>query len=452
MNLASYLPVFRRELLTQSSAPTASWRLPDYQSWLSAPSKLDSYLEVRIKDGGTRNLSRLQSTLFQPFQRFSKSCYIEWRYFGLLSPEFQGIFGVSFFNTGEQFHSLAEGGLICIFAGTTSQKKEHICWQHVFPMHSVQFLGSENEGLFANAPGIRLRMEQISFQDAFVELSGPRAPNVSFNLTGIPALSFPIVTAEDFRRVPGAHWIVNNASPVAKVKGKWHIPRTCAELLGRRESKQYPNYLSDGFLNKQDTGCLDGSGYYEHSFGLNPMPLNGWDFLFSPCLVSKPEGLSDSPQGSSQAYPQSSHPNRGESGPSSFVMQTYPRSRDLRYLEVAWLQDNSPFHLRFGENEFEMKWKDFYFHPHIKANVPTHRSIWGSKNGFTIEVENRIDEILPFLRQNSFFVRHFFIAEEISSTKWTLRDPSGRAVAGTNGVFENSGGEVAYPRIFTPAP
>jgi|GEM_PF-552045 len=439
-HLAHLLAGFRREFLAEAAACTVGWRLPAYERYFAS----GDFLENVTNDGRGDPMTLAQKIVAAPIAALLPAAFIEWRYYAILTPEFHGILGVSLFNPKNQVESLTEGGLICILSGTLDGHAEHFCWQHVFPLSHVHFSGDKCEDAVAEHEGIRLEVRQHALNAAHVALGPVKGgaqserkdvPTFSFHHTGLEDTALFPCLVEDLKRVPGAHWIVHNPSPVARVEGTLSLP--AAMFRGWRTLAEggMPNYASEGLLARaqalSESGrethpafCapVSGSGYYEHSFGVNPMPLHGWDFLFAP----------DAENGT------------------GLVMQTYLRSDAMRFIEVLWTEDGARKYTRFGKDDFSLEWSETVFHPQIRACVPLQRTITGKREGYTLSITNDIPEQLPFLRKKKFVVRHYFITEQMGTTHWVLKDKSGREVARSRPGGVLSGGEVAYPRVFTP--
>jgi hypothetical protein len=422
-SLSNLIAGFRREYLAEASECTVGWRLPSYLSWFEKGDFLENV--DTLGRGGPQNAA--QRLVSGAVKSLLPASFVEWRYYAILTPEFHGILGLSFFNPKAQLDSIAEGGLIAIFAGNVQGGKEAFCWQHLFPLTSLRFGGEKCETLEGHHQGVTLKVHQYAVNAARVELCGNLAPEVTFEHVGLPdAALFPFVV-EDLKRVPGAHWIVHCPSPVAEAKGHFRMSTDVLASLGARSAVSYPNFASDGLKMAASAGqgieaSFHGSGYYEHSFGMNPLPLHGWDFMFAPDF-EKGAGL---------------------------VMQTYLRSDDMHFIEVLWTENGVRKYTRFGKGDFKLDWVRSAWHPDIRAKVPMERHIVGSRGGYTLEIFNHINDQLPFLRQRKLIVRHFFISEETGRTSWVLRNAAGKEVASSRPAGVLSGGEVAYPRIFTP--
>jgi hypothetical protein len=164
------------------------------------------------------------------------------------------------------------------------------------------------------------------------------------------------------------------------------------------------------------------AGYYEHSWGIRPLPLHGWDFLFVPDVAA------------------------GQ----SVVLQTYRGSRTLRYADVCWRHDDTMWHQRFGADGLRLDWTETVDDPVLGVRRPLARRILAEADGLRLEVRNRVRQRVPLLRRQRLAVRHFFIDEEIGVADWQLTDAAGRTLAGA--TSQPCGGELAHFRLRTPRP
>lgn len=197
------------------------------------------------------------------------------------------------------------------------------------------------------------------------------------------------------------------------------------EFLAQIAGQSFPTIASPALarLVARDTCCArwdHGNGYYEHSFGLNPLPLHGWDFLFVPD-AQRQQGI---------------------------VLQTYQRSQTLRYLEVLWHDGAEQRYTRFSADQLHLVWEDTYLDPHIHVRLPRKRVIVAHKPGLQLELENTILHQIPFLRPATPAVRHFFISEQIGVTNWRLMDDAGKLLVAVRD--QPSGGEIAHGRLWPP--
>jgi hypothetical protein len=372
--------------------------------------------------------------------------FIEWRYIAMLAPGFHGIVGASLVNPFGLFGNLAESGLLFIVAGVVdaphwrAQSHQHsanngaygaanlqeICHMHLFPTACLHFGGADATTLEATHEGVTLRMAQHTPQHGVVQCDW-HGLHIELEHSGLEGVHLAPCFADDLRLTPQAHWIVYNPSPIARVSGKIAFEQGSLAHLPQRTAQHYPDFVSAALAQRvaerSHTIHLDhANGYYEHSFGINPLPLHGWDFLFVPDAERR-QGL---------------------------VLQTYPRSRTLRYVEVFWYADGEQKYTRFSAEHMQLRWRDRRLHPEMQVSLPGQRTITAFNGAFHLEVENTIPHRIPFLRPQSFAVRHFFIAEEIGLTTWRLKDTSGRVLA--EAIQQPSGGEVAHVRLSGSAP
>lgn len=364
-----------------------------------------------------------------PLRLLPPASFIEWRYLSILSPAFHGIAGMSFVNPFNLFGGLAESGLLFILAGVFDKHPQtfaqphdaiqELCWMHLFPSESLTFSGTDSNYTIVEGmhEGVRLRVEQQSPQVGTV-MCETDGLCVQLHHQGVPGLECDPCYAHDLARTPEAHWIVYNPSPVAQVSGVIDLDASFFAHLPPRSATSFPNYAARSLQQTapKHVALHHEAGYYEHSFGINPLFLHGWDFLFAPD-ASRRQGV---------------------------VLQTYRHSTTLRYLDVFWYEDDRPHNIRFHAHELSLEWRETCLHPDTKTILPTRRVIIARNNQFALELDTIILHHIPFLRPQTFVVRHFFIVEEISETTWCLRDQYGRVRAGAD--RQPSGGEVAFPR------
>jgi hypothetical protein len=359
---------------------------------------------------------------------------IEWRYFSIISPAFHGIVAFSLFNPFNRFDRIAEGGLLCIVAGVfdaarnaemlTRQVERHelrqMCWMHMFPVHCLDISEGETTVTRAEWGGVKLHMVQLSPQQSTVEIDSDAGLHLDLRHDGLDGTEVPPAPGHDLRRVPGAHWIIYNPSPIARTSGEITVSAEFLHSIANPGGRTFPNIVSadmhSAAVNGYTARWNEANGYYEHSFGLNPLPLHGWDFLFVPDAA------------------------RGQ----GVVMQTYVRSRALRYLEVFWQEDGLQRYSRFEADQMTLEWHDVYDDPEIQVRLPRRRRITGRKPGLRLEMENIIPHQIPLVRPDKLAVRHFFISEHISFCSWKLTDDGGRVLAEVEDF--PCGGEVAHFR------
>ncbi|NJN67102.1 MAG: hypothetical protein HC884_10505 [Chloroflexaceae bacterium] len=404
--------------VSRMTGSSAAWAFPAYRQAILSKTLLDSGRWV-----------------FPPSvaQLLIPGSFIEWRYFALLSPSFHGIVGAALFNPFGLFGQLGESGLLLILAGVfeapdsvaafreTAQqgRLQELCWMHMFPAETLRF-SQENTTLEATHEGIDLCLEQETPNRGAVRFSTPEGIRARVRQVGLAGPPIDPCFADDLQRVPAAHWIVHTASPVALVEGEIDFAQGSLSHLPPRNAPRYPDFVSAALSRRVEqrrytVSLADDSGYYEHSYGINPLPLHGWDFLFVPDAA------------------------RGQ----SLVLQTYLRSTTLRLLEVVWRdgETGEPRYTRFDSQSLSLRWEERTVHPEIKATVPLKRRLDAHNAHFHLEVENTVAHHIPFLRPRSLVVRHFFMGEELSFTTWRLRDASGKVLA--EAVDQRSGGEIA---------
>jgi hypothetical protein len=393
----------------------AVWRYPYYHELFHEKGCFSA-----LSRSENRILSAIRSACSLPFRSFAKASFIEWRYYSIISKEFHGIFGAAIFNPENHLRHVAESGLLIIVAGVAGGAEAAVpvskdfCWMKLFPMDSLNFVEGANVGVVGEHNSVSLQMRQVSDSHSFVELSGIGAPTVHLESEGLSGFGIPPQLGRDVSFFPGTHWIVNNSAPVARTSGTLSLSAGLGSMSGEQK---FPNYISKGVDSHREYS-LNGDGYYEHSFGMNPMPMHGWDFCFVPNVKDG----------------------------NSLVMQTYRNSKELRYIDVHWTEEGSVKCLRFDASCLSYEWEKCFRHQDMKMEVPSERVIRGAVDGYTLEARNRILHQVPFLRPEKFFVRHFHISEEISLTSWTLKDSNGNVVCEVRD--QPSGGETASLRTF----
>lgn len=421
--LASVNPDFLQPVLASSAA----WRFPAYaRSFLQQPAP--GTPSLRGTDWPGRLLWPLLPVAF-----------VEWRYYSVLAPEFHGIVGLALFNPFNRLASLAESGLLCIVAGVFAAPRraaelaqqasqgelQQLCWMHLFPTASLSFHEADALLLHAQHAGVRLEHSQLSTQHSRLTLCADSGLSLSLEHCGLPGSEIAPCFADDLRRLPAAHWIVYNPSPVAHTSGEINLTREFLASVGRGQASRFPDAASARLQQAADGGSFQtrwqaASGYYEHSFGLNPLSLHGWDFLFVPD-AERGQGL---------------------------VLQTYLNSMVLRYVEVLWQEQGRQCYTRFTADQMRLIWDDASLDPDVQARLPLKRRITARKPGLRLEVENSIPLQIPFLRPEKLAVRHFFISEQIAFCSWRLTDDSGRILAEAH--EQPAGGEVAHFRLRVP--
>jgi hypothetical protein len=376
--------------------------------------------------------------LDQALRPLLTAAFVEWRYYSVISAAFHGIVCMAMFNPLGGFRRVAEGGLLLLVAGVFNsprqadlmrqaeahQQVRQLCWMHLFPLTSLHFTGPHTARLQARHDGIQLCAEQYSPQHAYLELCHPDGLELRFQHRGLEHTAIVPHTTDDFRRVPGAHWTVYNPSPIALTSGELTCTLPFLQHIAQQQSDTSINRVSAQLLanatNGYHTRWHDASGYYEHSFGINPLPLHGWDFLFVPD-AARGQGL---------------------------VLQTYVRSQSLRYIEMLWREAGKQCYTRFTADQFQLSWHDCAVDPAIGVPLPRKRTLRAHKPGLHLEVENNIPYQIAFLRTEKLAVRHFFIVEHIGFCSWQLTDDTGRILA--EAYDQPAGGEIAHARLTAP--
>lgn len=383
------------------------------------------------------------------FRVLASACFIEWRYFAVLSAGFHGIIGLSIVNPQRRFPLIAEGGLLLLVAGVLDQPEledqsqgaaalsapgvlapAELCWMHLFALEHCRFDPALPGSLDADDGRCRLSLRQPTAASATLHLEAGAGLSLRVAHRGLgdsrlapalaPRLDGPL------SGLVGSHWQVDCASPVAQSSGEL---RLSAELLpGLAES---PGGAADSYaspalreqLGTQQSATFrwdHASGYAEHSYGVRPLPLHGWDFLFAPCA---------------------------ETG-QGVVLQTYRGSPELRYLDVVWRQDGQVRSHRFTSQALELQWLESTYDPVLGVVRPMRRLITARSGDLRIRVESRVLRQIPMLRRQRLAVRHFFISEEIGRADWRLETLDGRCLAEVSG--QRCGGELAHFRIRAP--
>ena len=105
------------------SRAATDWLWPLYRRQLSAGARdRDQARSSR----GSRPGSEPAGPIPIPTPRLpglASACFIEWRYFAVLSPAFHGIAGLALVNPDCRFPSVAEGGLLLIVAGVVDRPR-----------------------------------------------------------------------------------------------------------------------------------------------------------------------------------------------------------------------------------------------------------------------------------------------------------------------------------------
>ncbi len=382
----------------------------------------------------------------------ARACFIEWHYFAVLSPAFHGIVGLAQVNPDCRFRRLAEGGLLLIIAGVVdrpplpstaaevgdqgplfSSETAELCWMHLFAPEAYELdpSGAPATGLSLRAGDAHccLELRHASAAEAALQIEAKQGLKLTLSHLGLPGAGLPNASDRHLDgwlgRALGAHWQVQCPAPMAWSDGELLLEPGFLAGLGASPGGANPCYASAALRARIASGHQHvtwqaASGYAEHSFGIRPLPLQGWDFLFVP----KPE--------TSEAL----------------VLQTYPGSQALRYLEVCWPQDAVLRQWRFPAESLRLDWPEQILDPVLGVRRPVRRRIEAEAGGLRLSLDNRVLHRIALLRRGRLAVRHFFISEEIGIADWRLSDDSGRLLAEVRG--QPCGGELAHRRLWVP--
>jgi hypothetical protein len=414
------------DVLARVLASSEAWRFP-------------AYARTFLGRGTPLLVPASSERLLRPWL---PAAYVEWRYYSILAAGFHGIVGLALFNPFNRFAALAESGLLLIVAGVLDAPRRaaelrslreqgelrQLCWMHLFPTTSLEFSNEGVETLRAAYAGVDLRVRNYTPQHSQVALRAEKVFALALEHRGLAGTEIAPCYADDLGGAPGEHWIVYNPSPIAQATGELRIaPPFLQRLEAAGQVGPFPNFVSPA-LRREITRAgyvahwHKASGYYEHSFGVRPLLLHGWDFLFAPD-VERQQGL---------------------------VLQTYRNSRTLRYVEVFWQEDGQFRYTRFTADELHLDWPAAFTDPDTGTRLPAWRTLTAQRPGLRLEVTNHIPHHVPFLRPEKPAVRHFFISEQIGFCHWRLSDGAGRVLAEAHD--QPAGGEVAHARLRVPRP
>ena len=309
---------------------------------------------------------------------------------------------------------------------------------HLFPVTACTFDQPRPGWLRADDADCRIEVRQRSAPHADLLIETSRGLRLRLSHRGLAGTSIATVLDDGLGRAPrrgvgqglerrlsgliGAHWVVHCPSPVAATDGEIQVDPGALADLPTAPDADADSYATPALRARVDAGDRDfrwqrASGYYEHSFGIRPLPLHGWDFLFVPDV------------------------ERGQ----SLVMQTYRGSWTLRYVELCWQQDGQTRYQRFGADCLQLIWPETTMDPVLRARRPLRRLIRAEAAGLSLQIDNRVLHRIPLLRPHRLAVRHFFISEEIGVADWTLRNAQGHILA--EAVNQPCGGELAHFRL-----
>jgi hypothetical protein len=412
--------------LASNAAPEQAWSWPAYRKRLN----LDGVGGPSPRPKGFV-LSGLASAAF-----------IEWRYYAVLSDAFHGFVGLALVNPDHRFATLAEGGLLLLVAGVLDRPAfasstaasaaldgpAELCWMHLFSTADCRFDHPGPGGLQAGDSRCCVELRQSSPSEAELRVDAGLGLGLSLRQQGLPGSAIP--AEDDVRldgllgRLIGSQWCVQCPAPVAFCDGE--LTLTSRFLNDLPASPGVGDSFASSALRERIAGgqssfCWQGaSGYYEHSFGVRPLPLHGWDFLFVPDAV----------------------------GRRSLVMQTYRGSDRLNYVDCCWVDRGQWRRDRLAVDASQLRWAETCYDPVLGVVRPTRRVIETEADGLCLRVDNRILHRVPLLRPWRAAVRHFFISEEIGIADWRLTDAHGRVLVEARA--QPCGGELAHRRLRTP--
>ncbi len=373
--------------------------------------------------------------------------FVEWRYYAVLADAFHGIVGLALVNPEHRFGAVAEGGLLLIVAGVLDRPRlpdsaataaqtplfaplpAELCWMHLFPAEVCTFDATSPGAVTAGDAHCCIAVRHDGAAAADIEIEAGAGLSLRLSHTGLPGAALPATRGADFPGLLGsgwlgAHWTVDCPSPVAATDGTLTLGKKLLAPLADAPGRA-PSYATPALRERVAAGQAQWSwqaaaGYYEHSWGVRPLPLHGWDFLFVPDVTRT----------------------------QSVVLQTYRGSRDLRYLDVCWQTAGALHTHRFDADALHLSWEGRVADPVLGAQRPLTRHIDAAADGYRLTLTNRVLHRLPLLRRDKLAVRHFFISEEIGVADWTLTDRHGGVLASAQG--QPCGGELAHFRPRAP--
>ncbi|WP_295544456.1 hypothetical protein [uncultured Thiohalocapsa sp.] len=406
-------------------------------STIDATGNAATWLWPRLIDAGAQPTARAA---------LRAASVIEWRYYAVLSPAFHGIVGLALVNPQRRFGLIAESGLLVIVAGVLDRPTPPasaatapdtpqltpppaFCWMHLFPTETCSFDAGAPGSVTAGDADCCIAVAHDGPAVADIELEAGAGLLLRLSHVGLAGSALAPAHGQDFPGALGsgwlgAHWSVDCPSPVAASDGSLTLGEQLLWTLAEGPGST-PGYATAALRRRVAAGhnhwsWRSATGYYEHSYGIRPLPLHGWDFLFVP----------DADAGQ------------------AVVLQTYRGSRALRYLDVCWRQAGEHCHQRFGAAGLDLTWAERVRDPVLGVRRPRLRRIEAAANGLRLSLTNRVLYHLPLLRRERAAVRHFFISEEIGVADWRLTDSRGTVLASAQG--QPCGGELAHRRWRAP--
>ena len=345
--------------------------------------------------------------LGKAWSALTQASFIEWKYYAFLNPSFHGIVGLSLYNPDQRFSRLAEGGLLVVVAGQAGDNHPHpFVVMRLLPTAALE--GLDGAQLRARHKGLDLDLFDDTREERStirLEIAGELSLLATVSNTSPPL--DPLV-ARSKSPLPLGHWVVHNRVPAGRSSGS--LQMTPASSTGR------PAITAR---------WEESSAYFEHSWGLHPLPWQGWDFMFAAGKASQPD----------------------ETPEAWAALQSYKDMPDLKRLDLGWTDASTAAQhaSSFRCDELNITWPEQDYDVPLAAWVPRRRVLSGRNQDYQVRLENIIDTTLRFLRPETFAVRCFFIAEQLGRVRWTLTSHSGQLVA--QSPWMRAGGEVAYARF-----
>ena len=169
------------------------------------------------------------------------ACFIEWRYWSVLSEVFHGIVGLSLVNPEQRFIGIAEAGLLLIIAGVFDRPAHpgpgsqslfkpppaELCWMHLSPVAACNFDQPRPGWLRAGDAHCRIELDQHSASEADLRIDAAGGLRLRLSHRGLPKTAVEPVLGGDLDRglagLVGSHWLVHCPSPVAASDGEIQI-------------------------------------------------------------------------------------------------------------------------------------------------------------------------------------------------------------------------------------
>ena len=210
---------------------------------------------------------------------------------------------------------------------------------------------------------------------------------------------FSPVSASDVGILPGEHWSVDMIWPRTHVEGQ---------------------------MTYRPTGqcvTIEGHGYRENSWGRWSLAFDGWDFGV----------VSDAQSGVQLA------------------LQTYHRSKHLKYLDISFLENSQLKGERFRTARNELGWfhTSWRFNPDVQQCIPLDTTLVGENERYRVEAHIAISERqTPILSDTTSVTSLFFIMEHFPYIQGKIINRrTGEVVTQFSG---QAGSEFAYFRSLLP--